>query len=139
MIELNKWFFVQLINFLILLFLLNVIFFRPLLNLFRERKENIDGAIEEAKSLTVRKEEAFKRYQAELIAAREKAKDIYGSLRQDGLSEQKRMIMEANEEAFRYIQEARGKLRGESERARKELREYLERFSDEIVRKLVEV
>ncbi|NOY39661.1 MAG: hypothetical protein GXO95_05410 [Nitrospirae bacterium] len=139
MIELNKWFFVQLANFLVLLFLLNILLFRPLLNLFKERKENIDGAIEEAKRLNERKDEELARFNKELADAREKAKDFYNSLRQEGLLKQKEMIAQAQVEALKEIEAAQAEIRKETEKVRKLLGDDVRRFSEEIVEKLIEV
>ncbi|MEC4685906.1 MAG: ATP synthase F0 subunit B [Nitrospirota bacterium] len=139
MLELNKWFFVQLANFLILLFLLNILLFRPLLNLFKERKENIDGAIEEAKRLNEKKDEELARFNKELSDAREKAKDFYNSLRQEGLLKQKEMIAQAQAEALKEIDAAQAEIRRETEKVRRLLGDDVRRFSEEIVEKLIEV
>ncbi len=139
MLELNKWFFVQLANFLVLLFLLNILLFRPLLNLFKERKENIDGAIEEAKRLNEKKDEELARFNKELSDAREKAKDFYNSLRQEGLLKQKEMIVQAQEEALKEIEAAQAEIRRETEKVRRLLGDDVRRFSEEIVEKLIEV
>ncbi len=139
MLELNKWFFVQLANFLVLLFLLNILLFRPLLNLFKERKENIDGAIEEAKRLNEKKDEELARFNKELSDAREKAKDFYNSLRQEGLLKQKEMIAQAQEEALKEIEAAQAEIRRETGKVRKLLGDDVRRFSEEIVEKLIEV
>ncbi len=139
MIELNKWFFVQLANFLILLVILNVILFRPLLELFKQRKETIEGSLEEARSLDQQKEEQLKLYIQELAEAREKAKEIYNTLRQEGLQEQKALIAKAHEEAMAELEAAKASIRGEVEKVRKAMGEYVRQFSDEIVKKLVEV
>jgi len=139
MIELNKWFFVQLANFLLLLFLLNLLLFRPLLSLFKERKESVQGALEEAKSLNEKKDEQLMKFRQELSLAREEARELYSSLREEGLGVQKKLISEAHEEAMREIEKAREDIRKETENARRKLGEDVRRFSDEIVRKLVEV
>ncbi|GBE01974.1 ATP synthase subunit b [bacterium BMS3Bbin06] len=139
MIELNKWFFVQLANFLLLLFLLNLLLFRPLLSLFKERKESVQGALEEAKRLNEKKDEQLMKFRQELSSAREEARELYSSLREEGLGVQKKLISEAHEEAMREIEKAREDIRKETENARRKLGEDVRRFSDEIVRKLVEV
>ena len=41
MLELNKWIFVLALNFLILLLILNVILFKPLLKIFKEREDTV--------------------------------------------------------------------------------------------------
>jgi len=137
MIELNKWFIVQLINFLALLIILNIILFEPLLKLFRQRKENIEGAIEEAKRLNEKKDNELEYYNKELTEAREKAKEVYNMLRQQGLEQQKEMIIKAQQEASKEIEKAKEKIRQETEKSKEELREYVKSFSTEIMKKLL--
>ncbi len=139
MIELNKWFLVQLVNFLVLVFLLNVLLFKPLFNLFSERKENIDGAIDEARRLNAKKDEELERFNRDLAEAREKAKDLYNSLREEGLKKQKEIIAKAQEEALKEIEAAQAEIRRETEKVRKQLGEDVRKFSEEIVEKLVGV
>ncbi len=140
MVEIDKiWFLVQLVNFLVLVFLLNILLFKPLLKLFEERKDATEGALEEAKKLEAMKNESLEAFQKDLAAAREKAREIYNTLREEGLAEQKRIVSEAQEEALREIEKARAEIRQEAEKARKKLGEDVRAFSDEIVRKLVEV
>jgi F-type H+-transporting ATPase subunit b len=140
MVEIDKiWFLVQLVNFLALVFLLNILLFKPLLKLFEERKDATEGALEEAKKLEAVKNESLEDFQKDLAAAREKAREIYNALREEGLAEQKRIVSEAQDEALREIEKARAEIRQEAEKARKKLGEDVRVFSDEIVRKLVEV
>jgi F-type H+-transporting ATPase subunit b len=138
MIELNIWFFVQLANFLVLLFLLNHLLFKPLLNLFVERKERVESAVDEAKRLNIKKDEELRRFNRELSEAREKAQETYRALREEGLARQKELIEKAQSEAMAEIESATEAIRRESERVRRQIKEDLSIFSDEIVKKLVE-
>ncbi|RMG02710.1 MAG: hypothetical protein D6726_07035 [Nitrospirae bacterium] len=140
MIEIDKiWFFVQLANFLILLFLLNKLLFQPLLNLFEERKEATEGALEEARKMQEEKDRALQAFQKEMAEAREKAREIFNQLREEGLAEQKRIVSEAQDETLKEIEKAREEIKKETEAARLKLGDTVRSFSDEIVRKLVEV
>ncbi len=55
MLDINKWFFVQLANFLLLLIILNIILFKPFLRLFKEREDNTKGALDSAKTIIIGK------------------------------------------------------------------------------------
>lgn len=140
MINIDKiWFFVQLANFLALIVILNYLLYRPMLRLFDQRKENTEGAIEEAKRLEEKRQQQLAIYNKELTEAREKAKEIYNSLRQEGLQEQKKLIEEAHAHALKEITEAREALKKEADRVRSQLGEQVRQFADEIVNKLVSV
>lgn len=139
MLEFNQWFFVLLINFLVLLFVLNAILFKPLAKIFKEREAATTGAIDEAKSLMLKKDDAIQKMNAELISAKNKAKEIFDSLREAGVEKQKEMLTKAEAEAVELIEKARKELQAEAEKARAALRTDIEKFSDEIVNKLVKV
>lgn len=136
MLELNKWFFVLLLNFLVLLFVLNLIFFKPLLRLFADRERAIKGPLEAAREMEIKKEEAVSRMTAELKAAREKAKQLSEDLMREGMQIQKEALEGANIQAHGLIEKAKRELKTETEKARQTLRSDIEEFSDDIVRKL---
>ncbi|MGD0282567.1 MAG: hypothetical protein ABSB95_09415, partial [Dissulfurispiraceae bacterium] len=89
MLEFNQWFFVLLANFLVLLFVLNLIFFQPLLKIMKERQSATAGALDEAKKMMARKEEAVVKMSAELSAAKNMAKAAFDALREQGQAVQK--------------------------------------------------
>jgi F-type H+-transporting ATPase subunit b len=138
MLELNYWFFVLAANFLFMVWLLNRILFKPLLKLFKERDEAISGSLEAARDLEAKREETIESLKKEFAAAGRRAREKFEALKAEGIGEQKRMLEKASAEASRILEKAREELRAESGRARKALREDVERFSEEIVGKLVE-
>lgn len=137
MLELNKWFFVLLVNFLVLLYVLNIILFKPFMKLFDDRKNSIQGALEAARDMQAKREEALLQMDNELKAAREKARQLYEGMVKDGVARQKEMLDSANKEAHRLMDDARLELKSEAEKAGQKLRSNVSRFSDEIVRKLI--
>lgn len=140
MLELNiKWFIVLIVNFLVLLYLLNIILFKPLLKLFKEREENIKGAFEIAKEMTKKKDDAIAALNKELAAARDKASSVFESMKTEGVHIQKEMFSKAEAQASDLLEKARAELKAEAEKAKAKLRADVDRFSDEIVRKLIRV
>lgn len=136
MLELNKWFFVLLLNFLVLLFILNIIFFKPLLRLFAARERAVNGPLEAARDMGIKKDEAVSRMDAELKVAREKAKQLYEEMMRAGMQAQKEVLEGASKQAHGFIENAMKELKTEAEKARQVLRSDVGKFSDEIVRKL---
>jgi F-type H+-transporting ATPase subunit b len=137
MLELNYWFFVLLLNFLVLIYVLNIILFKPLVNLFTEREGSIKGSLDAAKEMNQRKEEAIAAMDRELKEARNKSNEIFESLRKEGMSRQKEILEGANKQAHDFIERAKAELKSEAEKGRQKLRSDVEKFSDEIVKKLV--
>jgi F-type H+-transporting ATPase subunit b len=139
MLEFNKWFFVLLLNFLVLLYVLNIILFRPLLRLFTERENAIKGSLDAATELNKRKDDAVAAMNQELKAAIGKSNELFETIRKEGLERQKENLEGANKQALDLIGKAKAELRTESDKARQKLRADVEKFSDEIVKKLVGV
>lgn len=137
MLEFNQWFFVLLANFLVLFFVLSAILFKPIAKVFKEREDAVSGALDEAKELTAKKEEAVARMNAELTDAKNKAKAAFDLLREEGVVRQKETLSRSESEAVEMIEKARKEIQAESEKAKAHLRLDIEKFSEEIVKKLV--
>jgi F-type H+-transporting ATPase subunit b len=132
-----KWMLTLLCMFLGLVYLLNVILFRPLLAVFKERDDSVKGSLAAAKEMDGKKEEGLEKMNKELSEARQKAKDVFEKLREEGLNRQKVVLKDAESQASSMLQRAREELRAEAAKARVSLKADAEKFSDEIVRKLV--
>lgn len=138
MLELQvKWFLVLLVNFLVLIYVLNILLFKPLLRLFKERADNVNGALGAAKDMTQKKDEAIAKLSRELTDARNKAKGTFEALRSEGANTQREVFSKAEAEAADILQKARQELKAEAEKARQALKSDVDKFSDEIVRKLI--
>jgi len=134
-----KWLIVLAVNFLLLLIILNFILFKPLLRIFKTREDTVRGSLDAAKEMNNKREESIARLNRELAEARNKAKEIFDTLKAEGLQKQKEVLSKAEAEASEILDKARADLKAEVEKARKTLRTEIDKFSDEIVRKLVKV
>ena len=138
MLDIYKfWFLILLANFLGLIYVLNVILYKPLLKIFQERKDIVKNSLDAAKEMSRKKEEGISRMSRELSDARSKAKAAFENMREDGLKKQKEILAETESKAAAMLQAAREELKAEAEKARQSLKSDVEKFSDEIVRKLV--
>lgn len=131
------WFLVLLANFLVLLFIMNQILFKPLLKLFNERDKAISGSLEEARDMEIERETELDNLMKEFSRGKSDAREKFEAFKQEGLDRQKQMLEKAQQEAVGILDSARAELRAESEKAREKLRSDVQRFSDEIVTKLV--
>ena len=132
-----KWLVVLLVNFLVLVYVLNILLFRPLLALFKERETTVKGSLDAAKEMDRKKEEGLDKMSKELSEARHRAKDTFEKLREEGLNSQKAFMAEAEAQAAALLQKAREELKAEAEKAKTALKADAEKFSEDIVRKLV--
>jgi len=138
MLDIHKlWFIVLLVNFLVLTYVLNILLFRPILKIFKERDDLVSGSLDAAKEMNEKKDEAVARMNRELADARSQAKEAFDQLRNEGVLRQKDVLAAAEHEAAGLLQKARQELQAEAGRARQAMQADIDRFSDEIVRKLV--
>lgn len=138
MLELNlKWFFILLLNFLGLIYVLNIILFRPLVKLFADREDAIKGSLDAAREMNQKKDDAVAAVSRELKEAVGKSNEIFEASRKEGLQRQKEILEGAGKQAQDLIVKAKAELKTDADKARQKLRADVEKFSDEIVKKLV--
>jgi F-type H+-transporting ATPase subunit b len=137
MLEINGWLFVQLANFLILLFLLNIILFKPLLKLFKDRDDSTKGALEKAGAMDREKDEVLAKIEEKLSGARTEARSVFENLSDEGLEVQKKAVQSAQNEAVEINKKAKVELETATDKARNALKADIEAFSKQIVEKLV--
>jgi F-type H+-transporting ATPase subunit b len=133
------WFPILIVQFIFLVWILNKLLFAPLAQVFHDREKATRGALEEAKNLIAKKDAGIASMNADLMEARSKAKSSQNALREEGMTSQKETLAATEKEAVGMIEKARGELRSEAERVRTELKADVDRFAEEIVRKLVKV
>ena len=139
MLEFNAWFFVLLANFLVLLYVLNLILYRPLIRVFEEREGSTKGFLAKAKEMEEQRKLAEEDMRKALSEAAAKAREEFEARKAEGLGRQQEMMARAGQEASGIAEKARQELRAEADKARSALRADVERFSEDIVRKLVGV
>jgi F-type H+-transporting ATPase subunit b len=133
------WFLVLLVQFIALIFILNAILFSPLMKIFKQRDDTVKGALDAAKEMTEKREEGIAKMNRELADARTRAKEIFEALKAEGIGKQREVLSSTEAEAVTTLEKARVEIRAEAEKARQALRADVDKFSDEIVRKLVNV
>ena len=131
-----KWFIVLMVNFLVLIFVLNKILFQPILKIFGERATRTTGFINTAREMDERKEALLGQMKQEYTNAGHKARTEYDAQRLDGIDKQREALSKANTEAMAIIEKARQELKAEADRARVTLRGDVEKLSDSIVSKV---
>ena len=132
-----NWLLILAANFIVLMFILNAILYKPLLKIFKDREASTKGFLDAARDMSGNKEAGIEKMNREIAEARKKAKGVFDNMRNEGLNAQKQALSEAEAAAAGLLQKAREELKGEVVKATQALRGDVEKFSDEIVRKLV--
>jgi F-type H+-transporting ATPase subunit b len=109
------------------------------MKIFKQRDDTVKGALDAAKGMTEKREEGIAKMNRELAEARTKAKEIFEALKAEGVGKQREVLSSTEADAVATLEKARAEIKAEAEKARQALRADVDKFSDEIVRKLVKV
>lgn len=128
----------QIINFLVIMWLLRRFLYQPLLNLLNERREKIRESLSAAE--TARAEAAQRsRENEEIIAeARREAQSIIRQAEESARRRESELIAKAREEADQLVKRAEGDLENERQQMMAELRNEVAQLSLQIARKTIE-
>jgi F-type H+-transporting ATPase subunit b len=137
MVDINYTFLVQLVNFLILIFILNTLLLKPVLRHLKERDGKIQGAHDEARENAERAEQMLATFESELAEARIKANQVFSSLEQEGIADQRAKVAAAKAEAQKILEKAQGELAGEASKAREVLQAEMAKLPGIIATKLL--
>ncbi|PKM82207.1 MAG: ATP synthase F0 subunit B [Firmicutes bacterium HGW-Firmicutes-14] len=113
----------QVVNFLILLFILKKLAYKPILNMLDERKKSIEDAINNAETAKTEAEKLRKDYEARLAEAKQEAQDIIAKATKLGEEMKNEIVTKAQNEASKAIQKAQEEITREKDQAIAALRD----------------
>jgi len=121
LIELNWTFFVQIFNFLLLMFILNKILYKPILKVLDERDARIVGGQEKAKKLLEESQSILKSYNDKLYSAKIDAMTVKNTSRKQAVDQANMIIEDARRNAETIVLNVQKEMAEEIERAKREL------------------
>jgi len=128
---------IQFINFFLLIFLLNLILYRPLRKLIEERRATVDGGHGRARELEGQIEEKMARYQERLLEARSKGAQERAALRGEAQAEESKMLGVAREKALEKVQKMNASIANEAAAARDALKKETEAMAAQVASKVL--
>lgn len=137
MISLDLAFVFQLVNFLLLLLVLNIFLYKPIRKVIADRKAQITGAHEKAASVDRDVQEKMAQYEARLREVKAKASEEREALKTEALQEEARMIEAARKEATDSLAAIKSKVAKEAADAKEYLKEQARSLSLEICEKVL--
>jgi F-type H+-transporting ATPase subunit b len=137
LIELNATLFIQFANFFLLIFILNMLLFRPLRKVLRERREVVEGSHATADSLASKITAKMAEYEARLAEAKVKGNDEKNQLRTAALEEEKTLLDEAQDMAGQKRTVIRKQISKEMTGARKILKSEADALGQEVASKVL--
>ena len=137
LISLDKSLIVQGINFLILLFILQRLLYRPFLAKMEERTQAIQKSLDEAQAARTEAARQQEENEARLRAAYAEAAAIRAQALKDAADEQKRLVDAARAESQRLVETTRAQVDADVRRAREELRREVADLATAMAEKLI--
>ncbi|EFL52712.1 H+transporting two-sector ATPase B/B' subunit [Solidesulfovibrio fructosivorans JJ]] len=137
MIDLNATFFVQFVNFLLILILLNVILIGPIRRMLKKRAAFIASQVDGIDSFTASADTKLKDYEAALDAARQAATAERVAMKEEGLSKEKDLLDAAAADAAATMKAARGDIAAQTEAAQKALSAKISGLASKAVAKVL--
>lgn len=128
---------VQIVNFVILLFIMTRLLYRPVLAKMEERTAAIKRSLDEAQAARAEAARQQQENEARLRAAYTEAAAIRAQALKDAADEQRRLLDAARTESQRLIETAKAQMDADIRRAREELRREVSDLATAIAEKLV--
>ncbi len=137
MISLNATLVVQLINFIVLLVILNALLYKPVLAKLREREARIKADRDKAEDLNRQVEEQDNRHQEELAKARQTAALERTALMDEAKKKEADILAAARSEASKIVESMKASIEKEAEEVRKSLRTEMTPLAKSITEKIL--
>lgn len=137
MVNVDASVFIQIVNFIFLIFALNIVLYKPIRKVLIQRKEKITGleqGIDTADKDAKEKDDAF---MSGIKDARAKGLKGKGILLQEASEEEKKVLEKINKKAQADLAEIREKIAKEAESVGKSLHQELDVFANEIGQKIL--
>jgi len=137
MVDINSTLFIQIINFLALILILNQLLYKPLLQIMDRRKGIFDSTEAEIKRLQDTIDQKMAEYEAKIAQAKGEAMAQRGEIQKEGAEKGKEILDGARVEIQKMMDDFQIRLTQEVDGARTVLRSQSERISKEIAEKVL--
>ncbi len=137
LLSVNYTVFIQIVIFLIAIYILNKLVFKPFINLVDRRDMLTRGAIEEAHELEDKVKALIEEYDVKLNEARAFAVEERNKLIQEGQSVAQEIIGEARNETGALLDEAKVKLEADTKEIKDKLKNDIDGLATDIASKVM--
>ena len=137
MIDINITLLIQMANFLILLFLLNLILYRPIRRIIEKRNQVIDDFTTTIDSMTKSAQEAMNTFAQKIREARVQGAANVQMLKDEAHEAESKLIAEKNQEGQARISQVRKQLESEIQETRGKLQAQVQVFSLAVAEKIL--
>ena len=133
----DKTIFIQAVNFLVTIFVLNVLLIKPIREIIKKRNGLMADQLEKIEGFNSNAEGKVADYETQLAAARKEANDIRANMKTEGTAEEQKLMSAAGEEASGTIQAARAEIKAEVKSAMDQLTKDVDKFAEAATGKIL--
>jgi len=133
----DESFFIQIVNFLLIIWILNYILYKPIRNILIQRKEKITGLDQNIETLNRDAKEKDDAFASGIKEARAKGLKEKETLLQAGTGEEREIIEKINQKAQADLAEVREKIAKDAEDVRASLEQEIDAFANAIGEKIL--
>ncbi len=137
MIDVNITLLIQMLNFLVFLFLMNLILYRPIRRVVAQRRQFMADRQEEIDRADSEALAAVQEFNASIQEARAEGRRKIQELKVAAYEQEKDLLQEASDRAAGQLQEMRAQVRKDVAAAREELSGQVRSFSVELAQKIL--
>ena len=137
MVEINLTIVIQVVQFLILVFILNRILFRPISRAIEERDGRIDAWEEKTRTLQETVRTKIESYEKELVEVRARAQEEQEQISNELKEREEEKVGAVFQEAAQIVASTKQTLQEETERLRQELRRQAEEMAQMVTEKVL--
>ena len=137
MIELDWTLYVQIINALVLVYLLNLVLYRPIRNIIKERQARLDADAAALAQLAEQTQGVAGEIQENLTAARRQGVSEKEGLRQEGAQAEASLLEKVKQEVDKEWTRVEKKIKEDMDKARKTLKGQAQSFAQVMAAKIL--
>lgn len=137
MVSVNYSIIIQIVNFLVLIWILNLVLYKPIRNILSQRKEKFSGLEKNIATLSKETQEQDKAYNTGIRDARSKGKTKKDAMMEAAAAEEKAVLEKINAQAQADLVEVKNKIAKDAEQVRSALQNQVDDFATAITQKIL--
>lgn len=137
MLTIDYSLFIQIANFLFLIFLLNIVAYRPIRGILNRRKEEMSSTEEITQDWKRKADRNSEEFENRLLETRNEGLKEKGNIKGQGMEEERDMLLNVYSSVEENIDKARLEIQDKVSQARQSLQTEVETFSHELAEKIL--
>ncbi|MCU0574874.1 MAG: ATP synthase F0 subunit B [Syntrophobacteraceae bacterium] len=125
------------VSFLVFVFLMNMVLYRPIRRMVAERQSRIDAQQQDIDRAEAEKSAAIEEFDSKILDARKLGRLRIQELKAAAYEQEKEMLQKATEDGAAQLQEFRARIQKDVAKAAKDLKGQVKTFSVDLAQKIL--